>query len=146
MNRARTAVLATASAAALGLGAAVAIPALAATPAATTHTLTYVSAGITQGALGAAGAGAVVDHDTSGRGKARKTIGFDILDFTASGHRAYFAIALTGGMLWGYATNPKGNVISGTVTGGDGVYAGATGTLTSTTATVTPVTITYQLP
>lgn len=72
-------------------------------------------------------------------------MGFDIIDFPASGSRAYFTVALNGGMLWGYANNPKGNLITGRVTGGDGAYAGATGTITSTTATVTPVTITYQL-
>lgn len=146
MNRARAAVLATSSAAALAAGAAVAIPALAAAPAAQTHTLRFTSGSFAQAAFGTKGAGGVVDRDTTGTGKAKKTVAFDIIDFSASGTTAYFVVALDGGMLWGTAGNPKGNVVTGRVTGGDGAYAGATGTIRSTTANVGPVTIRYRLP
>ena len=141
----RATIAAIGTAAALGLTGTVLLPA-AAGAGTVTHTLTFTS--VQKGvATFSANSSGSADLDIN---KAGKVIGFDMLNFTTNPATGKVAAGVTvdtaGGFLYGTLKLSSGPVIHGTVTGGTGAFAGATGTITATnkTATRTAVTITYN--
>jgi hypothetical protein len=82
---------------------------------------------------------------------AGKTVGFDMLYFTATSPASaaiHATVDTRGGFLYGrFTLNPKtGTVTNGKVTGGTGAFAGATGSITARpiSSTTHAVTITYS--
>ena len=141
----RTTIAAASTAAALGITGAIVLPA-AASAHAITHTLTFTSVAQGQAKFSATSTG-FEDKDLS---KAGKVIGYDVLNISvdpATGKpSAWVTVGTAGGFLYGALKVSSNPVTHGTVTGGTGAFAGATGTITakSTSATKTAVTITYQ--
>jgi hypothetical protein len=133
------------STAALGITGAIVLPAAASAHAAT-HTLTFTAVQQAQAKLSAATTGGD-DKDIS---KAGKTIGYDVVNFTADPTTgkisAWVTLTTAGGLLYGTLKVSSNPVTHGMVTGGTGAFAGATGTITGKTisATKTAVTITYH--
>jgi hypothetical protein len=111
-----------------------------------THTLTFTSVqkGVATFSANSSGSAGL---DVN---KAGKVIGFDMLNFTTNPATGKVVAGVTvdtaGGFLYGTLKLSSGPVTHGTVTGGTGAFAGATGTITATnkTATRTAVTITYH--
>jgi hypothetical protein len=141
----RASIAAIGTAAALGVTGAILLPA-AASAHAVTHTLTFTSVQQAQARFSATSTGSE-DKDVN---KAGKVIGYDVLNFTVNPTtgkvRAGVTLDTAGGFLYGVLQVSSSLVTHGTVTGGTGAFAGATGTITATnkTATRTAVTITYQ--
>jgi hypothetical protein len=142
----RATIAAVGTAAALGLTGTILLPAAAAGAGTVTHTLTFTSVQKSQVKFSSSSSGSA-DLDVN---KAGKVIGFDMLNFTVNPATGKVAAGVTvdtaGGFLYGTLKLSSGPVIHGTVTGGTGAFAGATGTITATqkTATRTAVTITYN--
>jgi hypothetical protein len=143
----RTSIAAAGAVALLGAGAIV-LPAVASASSAT-HTLKFIS--VTKNStMFTKTSGAQQDTDVN---TANKTVGFDMLYFTATSATAG-AVNITGdfngGFLYGTGTiNFKTGAFSnGKVTGGTGAFAGATGTIKAKNlnkaGTRTAVTITYS--
>jgi hypothetical protein len=141
----RASVAAIGTAAALGVTGVGLLPA-AASAHAVTHTLTFTSVQQAQAKFSATSSGSE-DKDVS---KAGKVIGYDVLsitvDPTTGKVSAWVAVSTVGGFLYGSLKLSSNPVTHGTVTGGTGAFAGATGTILakSVSATKTAVTITYQ--
>ncbi len=83
--------------------------------------------------------------------KAGKVIGYDVLRFAVNSTTGTAsigaAIDMAGGFLYGVLQESGGPVTHGTVNGGTGTFAGATGTITAKTngdGTRTAVTITHH--
>jgi hypothetical protein len=138
--------LATASAAVvLGTTGALVVPAVASAHT-STHTLKFIAVQEAAVVFNKSIAG-IQEKDVNTAGK---TVGFDMLYFTAtSPARAAInaTVDTTGGFLYGrFTLNLKtGAVTNGKVTGGTGAFTGATGTITAKTISSTrhAVTITY---
>ena len=141
----RTTIAAAGTATVLGITGAILLPA-AASAHAITHTLTFTSVEQAQAKFSATAMG-FEDKDVS---KAGKVIGYDVLNVTADPTTgkvsAWVTLDTAGGLLYGTLKVSSNPVSHGTVTGGTGAFAGATGTITakSISATKTAVTITYQ--
>ena len=141
----RATIAAIGTAAALGLTGTILLPA-AAGAGTVTHTLAFTSVQKSQVKFSSTSSGSA-DLDVN---KAGKVIGFDMLNFTVNPATGKVAAGVTvdtaGGFLYGVLQTSSGPVIHGTVTGGTGAFAGATGTITATqkTATRTAVIITYH--
>ena len=141
----RATIAAIGTAAALGLTGTILLPA-AAGARTVTHTLTFTAVQQAQAQFSAT-VGAAEDKDVS---KAGKVIGYDVLRFTVNPQTGTatisVAVGMAGGFVYGVLPESSGPVTHGTVTGGTGAFAGATGTITATnkTATRTAVTITYH--
>jgi hypothetical protein len=141
----RTSIAAASTAAALGITGAIVLPA-AASAHAVTHTLTFTSVQQAQVKFSATSSG-TEDKDVS---KAGKVIGYDVLNITADPTTgkvsAWVTVSTAGGFLYGSLKLSSNPTTHGTVTGGTGAFAGATGTITgkSLSATKTAVTITYH--
>ena len=141
----RASIAAIGTAAALGMTGAIVLPA-AASAHAVTHTLTFTSVAQGQAKFSATSTG-FEDKDLS---KAGKVIGYDVLNVTVGPTTgkvsAWVTLDTAGGLLYGTLKVSSNPVSHGTVTGGTGAFAGATGTITakSISATKTAVTITYQ--
>jgi hypothetical protein len=143
--RAPIAVVGTA-AAALGLTAAIVVPA-AAGARAVTHTLRFTA--VQQSRVNYSKTdNATADKDVN---QAGKTVGFDMLHFTlgpGGAARLSVVVNTAGGFLYGKLAATSGRVEHGTVTGGTGKFSGAKGTITATPAnsagTRTNVVITYH--
>ena len=144
----RATIAAIGTAAAFGITGAIVLP-TAASAHATTHTLTFTS--VQQAAAHySSTTGGAADKDVN---KAGKIIGFDVTRFVFNPQTNTISIGVaitnSGGFLYGKlhqsATSP---VSHGTVTGGTGIYAGATGTITgknlNKSGSKTAVTITYS--
>ena len=142
----RTSIAAASAAALLGGAGAFVLPAVASAHA-TTHTLKFTavqqkSANFSKTASGQA------ENDLN---QAGKIIGFDVIYFVFNPktHAASGGLTLDtdGGFLYGKLTFTSKPVTHGKVTGGTGVFAGATGTITgkslNKSGTRTAVTITY---
>jgi hypothetical protein len=145
-QRTRVSIAAIATAAAIGGTGAILLPTVASAHA-VTHTLTFTSVQQAQAQFSTAASG-TEDKDVN---KAGKVIGYDMLRFAvnpATGKvSAGVTVDMAGGFLYGTLQASSGSVIHGTVTGGTGTFAGATGTITATPngdGTRTAVTITYQ--
>jgi hypothetical protein len=142
----RTTIAAAGAAVVLGATGALVLPA-AASAHATTHTLTFVSV-LKKLVVYTKTTVAEQDTDVTSAGK---TIGFDELYATQTGKttgKANVAYAENGGLLYGaLILTHNGADAHGTVTGGTGTFAGATGTITAKPAnqsgTHSAVTITY---
>ncbi len=142
----RATIVAAGTAAALSLTGAILLPA-AASAHAVSHTLTFTA--VQQATVSfskTTGGSADKDVDQAG-----KVIGFDVLRFVFNPKTGTASIGVAldtaGGFLYGVLHESSGPVTHGTVTGGTGAYAGATGTITATSnkaGTRTAVTITYQ--
>jgi hypothetical protein len=138
--------LATAGAAVvLGTTGALVVPAVASAHT-STHTLKFIAVQEAAVVFNKSIAG-IQEKDVNTAGK---TVGFDMLYFTAtSPARAAInaTVDTTGGFLYGrFTLNLKtGAVTNGKVTGGTGAFTGATGTITAKTISSTrhAVTITY---
>jgi hypothetical protein len=84
--------------------------------------------------------------------KAGTTVGYDVLRFAVNPKTGALsfdvAFGVSGGFLYGVAHAAPGSVIHGTVTGGTGGFAGATGTITgknlNKSGSRTAVTIVYH--
>jgi hypothetical protein len=134
--------------AAMGITGAVVLPG-AASAHATTHTLRFTA--VQEAAVQySSTAGGSEDKDLN---KAGKVIGFDVVRFVfnpqANSTSIDVAFINSGGFLYG-ALHQSGSsrVSHGTVTGGTGVYTGATGTITATfnkAGDKLAVTITYSI-
>jgi hypothetical protein len=144
----RAAIAAAGGAALLGAGS-FALPASAASPAAATHKLSFISV-TKKSVMFTKTSGGSQDTDVS---KAGKTVGFDLLYFaatSASGGTLHVTIDTRGGFLYGTAafSFKTGAITHGKVTGGAGAFKGATGTLKARNlnraGTRTAVTITYR--
>jgi hypothetical protein len=140
----RTSIAAVGAAALLGTGAFV-LPAAASTVGAT-HKLTFISVTKKMALLSQTAAGQS-DWDVN---KAGKIVGFDEIyavlnpkTHTASGD---VTVDTDGGFLYGTLALSSSPVTHGKVTGGTGIFKGATGTITgrSLSGTRTAVTITYR--
>jgi hypothetical protein len=139
--------LATAGAAVvLGTTGALVVPAVASAHT-STHTLKFIAVQEAAVVFNKSIAG-IQEKDVNTAGK---TVGFDMLYFTAtSPARAAInaTVDTTGGFLYGrFTLNLKtGAVTNGKVTGGTGAFTGATGTITAKTISSTrhAVTITYS--
>lgn len=113
-----------------------------------THTLSFTAVQQVATQYSSTSGGAA-DKDVN---KAGKVIGFDVLRFVfdPKTNTASIGVAITtaGGFLYGVLHQPGTSPVAhGTVTGGTGIYAGATGTITATsnqTGSKTAVAITYQ--
>ena len=114
-----------------------------------THTLTFTS--VQQATTNfSPTTGAAEDKDI---GKAGQVIGYDVLRFSFNPKTNTTligaAVDLNGGFLYGQMHESGGPVTHGTVTGGTGIYRGATGTIAARTlgkdGTRTAVTITYRM-
>jgi hypothetical protein len=133
------------STAALGITGAIVLPAAASAHAAT-HTLTFTSVQQAQAKFSATSNGSE-DKDVS---KAGKVIGYDVLniavDPTTGKVSAWVTVGTAGGFIYGTLKVSRNPTTHGTVTGGTGAFAGATGTIIgkSISATKTAVTITYH--
>jgi hypothetical protein len=142
----RTSLAAAGAAAVLGVTGALVLPAVAsAHSASTTLKFTAVQKGTVKFSTAAQG---IQDTDVNA---ANKTVGFDMLNVTATSPTAGSAnvtVDANGGFLYGtFNINFKTGVITnGKVTGGTGAFAGATGTIKVTTISSTKhaVTITYS--
>ena len=141
----RTTIAAASTVAALGITGAIVLPA-AASAHAVTHTLTFTSVEQAQAKFSATSMG----FEDKAISKADKVIGYDVLNVTADPTTgkvsAWVTVDTAGGFLSGTLKVTSNPVTHGTVTGGTGAFAGATGTITakSISATKTAVTITYQ--
>ena len=141
----RTSIAAAGTATVLGITGAILLPA-AASAHAVTHTLTFTSVAQGQAKFSATSTG-FEDKDLS---KAGKVIGYDVVNITVDPTTgkvsAWVTLDTAGGLLYGTLKVSSNPVSHGTVTGGTGAFAGATGTITakSISATKTAVTITYQ--
>jgi hypothetical protein len=141
----RTSLAAGGAAVVLGTTGALVLPAVASAHG-TTHTLKYLAVSTATVNFTRA-TGAIQNTDV----KAGKTIGFDILYFAATS-RSSLAVNVTvdtkGGFLYGtFTVHPRtGVVTNGTVTGGTGAFAAATGTIRVKTISSTKhaVSITYS--
>ena len=143
----RATIAAIGTVAALGITGAIVLP-TAASAHATTHTLKFTS--VQQASVHySSTVGGSEDKDVN---KAGKVIGFDEARFAFNPQTNTISIGVaitnSGGFLYGAlhqsATSP---VSHGTVTGGTGIYAGATGTITATSnkaGNKLAVTITYH--
>jgi hypothetical protein len=142
----RTTIGAAATAVAVGTAGALVLPAAASAHSAT-HTLKFVSV-LKKLVIYTKTTVAEQDTDVNSAGK---TIGFDELHATQTGKTTGtgdIAFAEHGGLLYGaLVLTHNGARAHGTVTGGTGVFAGATGTITAkpanTSGTHSAVTITY---
>ncbi len=143
----RATVAAIGTAVALGITAAIVLP-TAASAHVTTHTLTFTS--VQQASVQySSTVGASEDKDVN---KAGKVIGFDVarVVFNPQTNTLSIGVAITnsGGFLYGALHQPAASLVAhGTVTGGTGIYAGATGTITATSnkaGNKIAVTITYS--
>jgi hypothetical protein len=142
----RTSLATAGSAVVLGATGALVLPAVASAHSAT-HTLKFTT--VTKATVGFTRAtGAIQDTDVNTVGK---TIGFDMLYFAAtspSSTAVNFTVDTKGGFLYSTFTfHPRtGVVTNGTVTGGTGAFAGATGTIKVKTISRIKhvVTITYS--
>jgi hypothetical protein len=141
----RASIAAIGTAAALGVTGVGLLPA-AASAHAVTHTLTFTSVEQAQTKFSATSTG----FEDKAVNKAGKVIGYDVLnvtvDPTTGKVSAWVTLDTAGGLLYGSLKVSRNPVSHGTVTGGTGAFAGATGTITakSVSATKTAVTITYQ--
>jgi hypothetical protein len=141
----RPTIAAFSTAAALGITGAVVLPA-AASAHTVTHTLTFTSVAQGQTKFSATSTG-FEDKDLS---KAGKVIGYDVVNITADPTTgkvsAWVTVDTAGGFLSGTLKVTSNPVTHGTVTGGTGAFAGATGTITAKPigATKLAVTITYH--
>ena len=143
----RTSIAAVGTAALIAAGV-LALPA-AASAHTTTHTLTFIS--VTKSStMFTNTTGAQQDIDVNSAGK---IVGYDMLYFTANSKTTAavnVTVDTTGGFLYGTLTvNLNTNAVTnGKVTGGTGVFCGATGTITAKdlnkAGTRTAVTITYH--
>jgi hypothetical protein len=142
----RTSLAAAGTAVLLGTTGALVLPAVASAHSAT-HTLKFLA--VQKGTVGFTRAtGAIQNTDVNTTGK---TIGFDMLYFAAtspSNVAVNYTLDTKGGFLYSTFTfHPKtGVVTNGTVTGGTGAFAGATGTIKVKTISPTKhaITITYS--
>ena len=142
----RTSLTAAGAAAVLGVTGALVLPAVAsAHSASTTLKFTAVQKGTVKFSTAAQG---IQDTDVNA---ANKTVGFDMLNVTATSPTAGSAnvtVDANGGFLYGtFNINFKTGVITnGKVTGGTGAFAGATGTIKVNTISPTKhaITITYS--
>ena len=142
----RASIAAVGTMAALGLTGAVLLPA-AAGARTVTHTLTFTA--VQQATANfSKTTGGSADKDVD---KAGKVIGFDVLRFAFDPKTGTTSIGVAldtaGGFLYSVLHESSTPVTHGTVTGGTGTYAGATGTITAKSnkaGTRTAVTITYQ--
>jgi hypothetical protein len=141
----RTPLAAAGAAVVLSAAGAFALPAVASAHS-TTHTLKFIAVEKATVSFTKAAAG-VQETDVNTAGK---TVGFDVLYYvgTPSGTAAVNATVDTnGGFLYGtFDVTKSGAVTNGTVTGGTGAFAGATGTITAKTISSSKhaVTITYS--
>ena len=141
----RTTIAAASTVAALGITGAIVLPA-AASAHAVTHTLTFTSVEQAQAKFSATSMG----FEDKAISKADKVIGYDVLNVTADPTTgkvsAWVTLDTAGGLLYGTLKVSSNPVTHGTVTGGTGIFAGATGTITAKTisATKLAVTIIYQ--
>jgi hypothetical protein len=144
--RTRISLTAVTTAATLGTTGAFLLPAASAHP--LTHRLTFAS--VQQSSVNfSSTAGAQQDKDVN---QAGKVIGYDELRFTfdpqAKTGSIEVAVDLSGGFLYGSLCQGDGPVAHGRVTGGTGVFQGATGSITATQLDQnddrTDVTITYH--
>jgi hypothetical protein len=141
----RTTIAAAGTATVLGITGAILLPA-AASAHAVTHTLTFTSVEQAQAKFSATSSG----FEDKAVSKAGKVIGYDVLNVTVGPTTgkvsAWVTLDTAGGLLYGSLKVSRNPVSHGTVTGGTGAFAGATGTITarSVSATKTAVTITYQ--
>jgi hypothetical protein len=148
MVKFRNRLIAAAGAAALlgGTGAMV-IPAIA-SASTVTHTLKFTAVQ-TSSVNFSQTTGGTAETDVN---KAGKIIGFDVIHFVFNPktHTASGGVTLdtNGGFLYGTLKFSSGPVTRGTVTGGTGIFKGATGTITGKSlnkaGTRTAVTITYH--
>ena len=140
----RTKITAVGAAAIAGAGAFV-LPAVAGTHA-PTHTRKFPAV-TTRSANFSKTSGGQTETDLNAKGK---IIGFDIIHFAFNPktHKASGNVALStkGGILYGTLKLSQGPDTHGKVTGGTGVFKGATGTIFghSTSKTRTKVTVTYH--
>jgi hypothetical protein len=142
--RIRKFIVAAAAAAALGTTGALAAPALASTQC-PSHTLQFTvvnTASMSPTESTRAGQGTDVNSEG-------KTIGFDVIYETLKARvfTANAAFSTTGGLLYvTISSSDGGQTYSGKVTGGTGVFGGATGTVTSKSisSSKTAVTIIYR--
>ncbi len=144
----RTSIIAAGAAVVLGTTGALVLPAVASAHS-TTHTLTFISVTKTS-IMFTKATGGQQNTDVNAAGK---TVGFDMLYFTAvsaTTGNVNVTVDTTGGFLYGTLTvNFKTGAISnGKVTGGTGSFVGATGTIKAKNlnpaGTRTAVTITYS--
>jgi hypothetical protein len=143
----RRSIAAAGAAVVLGTTGALALPALASANSAT-HTLKFISVQKASVGFGKA-AGGNQDTDVNAAGK---TVGFDMIYFTATSANAgavNVTVDTSGGFLYGTGTISNAGVFSnGKVTGGTGSFKGATGTITAKSlnkaGTRTAVTIIYS--
>jgi len=142
----RTSIAAVGVAALLGTGAFL-LPSVA-SASSSTHTLKFIS--VTKKAVNfSKTSGGQSDEDLN---KAGKIVGFDEIyfQFNPKTHTASGGVTLdtNGGFLYGTLKFTNGPVTRGKVTGGTGIFKGATGTITgknlNKSGTRTAVTITYH--
>jgi hypothetical protein len=147
--RTRLSLTALAAAAALGTTAAVTLPAASAQPLTAAHTRTLRFTSVNQAQLSFSKTVSIAeDKDVN---QAGKVIGYDVIrfDFNPTTVTALLSasIELKGGFLYGQLHETNSPVGYGKVTGGTGVFKGATGTITAKTLDAngdrTAVTITY---
>jgi hypothetical protein len=140
----RTSIAAAGVAVVLGGAGGLALPAVASAHPAT-HTLKFTSVAVNSAGFTST-TSALQETDVNSAGK---TIGFDDLYVTISGSstaKGSVALDIRGGFLYGTITTTNaGKTFHGTVTGGTGAFAKATGTITAhaITSTKTAVTLTY---
>ena len=143
----RASIAAIGTVAAVGLTGAMLLPTTASAHA-TTHTLTFTS--VQQASVQySSTTGGSADKDVN---KAGKVIGFDVARFVFNPQTNTISIGVaitnSGGFLYGALHQSASSPVShGTVTGGTGIYAGATGTITATSnqaGNKIAVTIKYQ--
>lgn len=116
--------------------------------AAVTHTIRFTATAQKQANLSKT----TFAQDEIDRNKAGRIIGFDVINgmFNPTTHKAtgHVAFSNKGGILYGALRFSSGTVTTGKVTGGTGVFHGATGTIYGKTinkaGTKTRVTVTYQ--
>jgi hypothetical protein len=142
----RTSIAAAGAAAVLAGTGAVLLPAVASAHS-TTHTLKFTAVTLKSASFSQT-AGGSAEKDVNSAGK---IIGFDVINirFDPTTHKpsAGVTLSLNGGFLYGTLKLTNNPVIHGTVTGGTGIFKGATGTITGNqSGTRTAVTITYTTP
>jgi hypothetical protein len=148
----RITIAAIATAAALGGSCAFLVPAATASAGSRagveTHTLTFTS--VQEAELNySQTVSSQQDKDVN---KAGKTVGYDLLYFVFNPKtetaKINFTAVTSGGFVYGVASASSSPVIHGTVTGGTGIFKGATGTILAknlnNAGTKTAVTITYH--
>jgi hypothetical protein len=147
-RRITIAAIAIATAAAIGGTCAFLVPAASASASSATHTLKFTSVAVAQVDYSAT----VTSEQDKDVDKTGKVVGYDLLHVVFDPVKETAAINVVfvneAGFLYGAATAASSSVINGTVTGGTGIFKGATGTLVATNlnsaGTKAAVTITYR--